>query len=139
MKVAPTILLTEEERAMLNVWLHLQTSARLALRSKIILLAAEGHQNQEIARQLRTSHKTVSLWRRRFSKGRLAAIEKEVPRGRQGLMADRAMVQMIVQKTKERLANGTRWTIRSLAKELGVSPSMVRRAWKANGLTSRQK
>jgi len=136
MKIAPTILLTEEERTRLNVWLRLQPSARLALRSRIILLAADGHENQEIARKLRASCKTVSLWRRRFSKGRLAAIEKESPRGRQGPMVDEAV---ILQKTKECPADGTRWTIRSLAKELGVSPSMVRRVWKANGLNACQK
>jgi len=55
---------------------------RLALRAQIILLAAEGKTNQQIAQQLHTSPKTVSLWRRRFLEGGLGAVEREAPRGK---------------------------------------------------------
>ena len=105
MKVATKILLTEEERTALNVWLRLPTSARLVLRAKIILLAADGRTNQEIARQLRASRKTVSLWRRRFLKGRLAGIEKESPRNKPQSRVDEAVVRLILRKMKERPAN----------------------------------
>ena len=138
MKVANRILLTEEERTILNVWLRLPTSARLALRAKIILLAADGRTNYEIADQLQATRKTVSLWRRRFLKDRLAGIEKEAPRGRQGPTVDEAVVRLILQKMKERPANTPRWTIRSLAKELGFSPAKLHRVLKACDLESRQ-
>ena len=59
MKTARKITLTEEERTTLNVWLRLHTPTRLALRAKIVLLAADGKSNQEIAGQLRASPKTV--------------------------------------------------------------------------------
>lgn len=138
MKVAERIILTEEERTTLNVWLRLPVSARLALRSKIILLAADGYENQEIARQLRALRKTVSLWRRRFLKGRLAGIEKEAPRSKQQSKIDEAVVRAILRKMRERPVNGTRWTSRSLAQELGLSASMILRVWKANDLNFRQ-
>jgi transposase len=137
MKVANRISLTEEERTTLNVWLRLPVSARLALRAKIIFLAADGRTNQEIARQLRASRKTVSLWRRRFLEGRLAGISKEAPRGKQGPMVDEVVVRLILQKMKERPANTPRWTIRSLAKELGISSARLHRVWKACDLDSR--
>lgn len=137
MKVAKGISLTEEERTMLNRWLRLPMSARLILRAKIILLAADGRTNQEIARQLRASRKTVSLWRRRFLKGRLAGIEKESPRNKPQSRVDEAVVRLILRK-KERPANVTRWTIRSLAKELGVPSATLHRAWKIYRLDSRQ-
>ena len=123
---------------MLNVWLRLHTSARLALRAKIILLAADGGTNQEIAGQLRASPKTVSLWRRRFLEGRLASIEKEAPRSKRRSKVNEAMARLILRKTKERPASTTHWTTRSLAKELGISPSLVHRVWKAYGLNSCQ-
>jgi DNA-binding CsgD family transcriptional regulator len=82
MKIAPPITLTDQERSRLLVWKRLGVSARLALRAEIILLAAEGKTNQQIARQLHTTPKTVSLWRRRFLQARLAGIEREAPRGR---------------------------------------------------------
>jgi len=78
MKVAPEILLTEEERTTLERWSRgRSTPARLVLRSKIVLLAAEGRMNQKIAPRLKTGMKTVSLWRRRFAEERLAGIEKD--------------------------------------------------------------
>jgi transposase len=130
-KTARKIAVTEEERATLRVWLRLRAPARLALRAEIVLLAADGKGNQEIAAQLRTSSKTVSLWRRRFLEDRLAGIEKEAPRGRHRAKVDEAMAGLILRKTKERPSNAIRWTVRSLAKELGISPSLVQRVWKA--------
>jgi len=138
MRVAPRIILTDEERTMLNVWLHLQTSARLRLRAKIILLAADGQTNQEIACQLGASRKTVSLWRQRFLKGRLTDIEREAPRSKQKSKVYEATARLILRKMKERPANGTRWTTRSLAKELKISPSLVYRVWQDYGLASPQ-
>lgn len=82
MKRAPPITLTDQQRSMLLLWKRLGVSGRLALRAEIILLAAEGKTNQQIAQQLHTSPKTVSLWRRRFLEGCLAAIEREAPRGK---------------------------------------------------------
>jgi len=135
MKVATKISLTEEERTALNVWLRLPTSARLVLRAKIILLAADGRTNQQIARQLQASRKTVSLWRRRFLEGRLAGIEKESPRNKPQSKVDEAV---ILQKMKEHPANIPRRTVRSLAKELGISPAALHRVWKIYRLDSRQ-
>ena len=82
MKIVPPITLTDEERSRLLVWKRLGVSTRLALRAEIILLAAEGKTNLQIARQLHTTPKTVSLWRRRFLQGRLEGIEREAPRGK---------------------------------------------------------
>lgn len=132
MKVAETIVLTEEERTTLNVWLHLPVSARLVLRAKIILLAADGKTNKEIAGQLRATRKTVSQWRRRFLKSRLGGIEKEA-RAKRTLKVNKAV---ILQKMKERPANASHWTVRSLAKALGIPLTTLHRALKAYGLDS---
>jgi len=137
MRIVKEISLTDEERTMLNLWLRLPMSARLVLRAKIILLAADGRTNQEIACQLQASRKTVSLWRRRFLKGRLAGISKEAPRGRQGSIVDEAVVRLILQKMKDQPVNTPRWTIRSLANELGIPPATLHRAWKACDFESR--
>ena len=139
MKTSPIIVLTDEEREMLNLWLRLHPSTRLGLHAQIILLAADRKSNLEIASQLRTSPKTVSLWRHRFLESRLAGIEKEAPRRKPRSKANAAMVRRIIRKTtKESPPTGTHWTTRSLARELGISPSMVQRVWKAKGLNLRQ-
>src|SRR3989304_1914393 len=135
MKIAPRIALTHEERTALERWSRgRSTPARLVLRSRIVLLAAEGKMNQKIAPRLRTALKTVSLWRRRFAEQRIAGIEKGGPRGGRPRTSKR-MARLIVEKTtRERPANATHWSTRTLAKHLGTSRSMVQRVWKANGL-----
>lgn len=68
MRVAPRIELTAEDRKTLLAWSRARsTPARPVLRAKIVLAATEGKMNQEIAADLRTLRKTVSLWRSRFS------------------------------------------------------------------------
>ena len=68
MRIAPSIQVTEPERQQLTQWARgRRTPARLVLRAKITLLAAEGHDNQHIATALDTSRQTVGLWRYRFA------------------------------------------------------------------------
>jgi hypothetical protein len=49
------------------------------LRAKMILLAAQGFGNDEIAGRLDTRRKVVSMWRKRFYEARLAGLD-ELPR-----------------------------------------------------------
>ena len=134
MKIAPEIILTDEERTTLERWSRgRSTPARLVLRSRIVLLAAEGKMNQKIAPRLKTALKTVSLWRRRFAEQRFAGIEKDAPRGGRPKPRKR-MARLIVEKTtQERPANATHWSTRTLAEELGTSrfdgPAGVEGQW----------
>ena len=52
------------------------------LRARMILHAAEGMSNDEIARRLDTRREVVSLWRKRFFADRLAGLEEHVRPGR---------------------------------------------------------
>lgn len=56
-------------------------TASLKQRSTIILLAAEGYQNQEISRQVGLHYNNVAIWRKRFAEAlpRLKEIENEHP------------------------------------------------------------
>ena len=82
MRVAPKIELSPEEKTILSKWSRgRSTPARLVLRAKVVLLAAEGVQSREIALRLKTSRQTVGLWRSRFAARRCAGIEKDAPRG----------------------------------------------------------
>ena len=136
MKSAPRIILTDDERASLDRWSRgRKTAARLVLRAKIILLAAGGMMNKEIAAELQTAPKTVSLWRQRFATGRLEGIRKDAPRGGRPAETREKIACRIVEKTtRETPANATHWSTRTLAKALGTSPAMVQRVWKAHGL-----
>lgn len=136
MRVAPKIELSPEEKTLLSKWSRgRSTPARLVLRAKVVLLAAEGVQSREIALRLKTSRQTVGLWRARFAARRCAGIEKDAPRGGRHPRKREKVEHLIVHKTtQERPANATHWTVRTLAKELGIDRSMVHRVWRANGL-----
>ncbi len=82
MRKAPVIVLTPEDRDYLGKCAKgRRTQARLVMRAKIILLAADGMENQQIAERLDTSRQTVGLWRQRYEEKGREGIEKDAPRG----------------------------------------------------------
>ncbi len=136
MRTAPVITLTEEDRKVLQRWSRgRRTQARCVLRAQIVLLAAEGKMNLDIAEELETSRQTVGLWRQRFADQGLSGIEKDAPRGGRPSHLRKDLEALIIRKTtQEKPKNETHWSTRSLAKELGITHSMVHRVWNANGL-----
>ena len=67
MRVAPAIELSSEARLELEKLSRRRTTAvRVALRSRIVLLAADGMGNKEIAQQLAVAPRMAALWRGRF-------------------------------------------------------------------------
>jgi transposase len=126
----------DAERQRLERWARgRRTPVRLAQRAQMVLLAAEGKQNQAIAAAIGVGRVTVARWRNRFATQRLAGIEQDAPRGGRKPTKRRQVASMIVERTtKTTPANATQWSTRSLAKALGVSPSMVYRVWRASGL-----
>src|ERR1017187_6896751 len=78
---AASIMLTPDERGTLEAWARERSiPARLVQRARIVRLAAEGRQSQDIAEELDISRPTVQLWRQRFLAVWLAGLEKDAPR-----------------------------------------------------------
>ena len=81
MRIAPAIALTSEQQVILEAQARSRSlPARLVERSRIVLLAASGKQDKEIARTLHTTPKKVSRWRKRFLQLGLAGLEKDALR-----------------------------------------------------------
>lgn len=75
--------LTNLERSLLEETASKYTSPYIyVIRAKIILYAAEGMGNQEIASKLDLPRQIVSKWRKRFVKERLAGLQSRPRRGR---------------------------------------------------------
>lgn len=136
MRVAPEITLMAEERETLEQWSRSRTQqVRRAQRARMILLAADGMTNHEIADAVGAGRVAVGRWRTRFAEKRLAGIEKDLPRGGRKPTQRSKWARVIVETTLHTLPeNATHWTTRTLADCLGVSRSMVQRVWKANNL-----
>lgn len=136
MRKAIPITLSDEERTTLTAWARSRTvAARLVTRARIVLLAADGRQNQQIAEALGIDRGTAVCWRARFASQRLPGIEQERSgRGRRPTKR-KHWARTIVEVTLHTLPpNATQWSQRTLATHLGVSTALVTRVWKEHNL-----
>jgi transposase len=133
--IAVLIELTEGEREQLVSWSRRHTSAQaLALRSRIVLAAAEGLKNTEIAERLAVKRSTVSKWRTRFAEDRLDGLVDEPRPGQPRKITDDQVEEVIVKTLESTPKNATHWSTRSMAAEVGLTQSAVHRIWRAFGL-----
>lgn len=140
MNSAIAIELTQQEQTVLQKNIRSRkTPIRLIERSKIILFAAEGLSNIEIAENLDISAHKVGRWRNRYAALGYTGIEKELPRGgNQGGKKTASQARLrskIIQMTTQTKPQGaTHWSTRTLAKKLGTTHSFVNRVWQESGL-----
>ena len=132
-RVAPTIELADEHKRELSKLVRFKlTSVRLVQRAQIVLLAAQGLQNKDIAAQLGIGRIQVARWRERYLQCGLQGIEKDLARGAPPVKVDVArLVELTTQSMPEA---ATHWSTRTMAAVLKISPSTVMRHWHANGL-----
>jgi len=133
--VAVAIELSDQERAQLEAWSRRRTSAQaLALRARIVLQAADGLKNSEIAERLGISRATVTTWRSRFAEHRLDGLLDEPRPGRPRTITDDKVEEVIVKTLETTPKDATHWSTRSMAREVGLTQSAVLRIWRAFGL-----
>lgn len=127
--------LTADERAQLESWTRRRRSAQaLAMRSRIVLLAADGLNNTEIARELRIHRNVAGKWRSRFVEQRLDGLLDEPRPGRPRMITDEQVEEVVVKTLESTPKDATHWSTRSMAREVGLTQSAVLRIWKAFGL-----
>jgi transposase len=132
---AARIVLTLDERAELERWVRRpSTAAGLALRAKIVLAAAEGGSNTELAGHLGVNRGTVTKWRNRFAQMRCDGLLDEPRPGRPRVHGDERIEALITTTLETAPPDATHWSTRSMAKHLGMSQSTVSRVWRAFGL-----
>src|SRR3954471_12062099 len=133
--VAVAIELSDDERVQLEAWARRRTSARaLAQRSRIVLLAAAGLANTEIAAHVGVSRATAATWRARFAEHRLDGLVDEPRPGRPRTIGDDKVEEVIIKTLETTPTDATHWSTRSMAREVGLTQSAVLRIWRAFGL-----
>lgn len=131
----PQIVLSDDEREVLERWARRPKSAQaLALRCRIVLAASEGATNQDIAARVGCNPVTVGKWRRRFAELRVDGLHDEPRPGRPRTVSDADVERVIVKTLEEQPANATHWSTYSMAEAAGMSQSTVSRIWRAFGL-----
>src|SRR5206468_9960936 len=135
-KIASAVVLSESDRNQLENWVRAQfTPQQVALRSRILLMAADGNQDLEIADELNVNRHTPALWRKRFqTEGLYGVWEVQAGRGRKPLY-DEEKVSAIVAATLQTKPKGsTHWSCRTMARAQHVSPSTINRLWQEYNL-----
>ena len=127
--------LSESEREELRVMTRSRSMPQsLAQRARIVLGAADGESNMEIAERLGLSQRTVGIWRKRYLTQRLAGLYDEPRPGGPRSIRDEEIAALLRKTLKTKPKGGTHWTCRSIAAETKLSKSTVQRVWKAFGL-----
>jgi transposase len=136
MRKAPAIILDADTRVRLEQLAGSRSQpVRLVQRSRIILLAAAGLDNEAIGTELKMTRQKVGRWRSRFTAEGIDGILKEESRPGRPLKFGRRKRAAIVRATLEETpANAMLWSLASMSARAGVSPSTVGRIWKAHGL-----
>ena len=131
---APSIVLDLSTRSTLNGWAQAaSTPQALALRSRIILEAAAGRSNQQIASELKIPEVTVGKWRRSFALQALQGLHDAPRSGRPPLHAAEVWRKVQTLACQQPKSQG-RWTVRTLAREVGLPHSTVQAILNASEL-----
>lgn len=128
--------LSPDQRRALEAWRDSpHTPRQVALRARIILLAAAGASNRAIARALQTTQITVILWRKRFIQGGAQALLELAPgRGPRRRIPQRKVRQILEATRRAPPAGEKRWSVRSMARAQRVSQTTIQRIWDEYGL-----
>lgn len=133
---AAPLVLDSAQREVLEVLAHSRTAEhRLVQRAQVLLHAADGMSNVDIAALTGVSKPTVLAWRRDFAARGLARLGKVAPgRGRKPSIPQEVIEKIVELTLHQRPAGATHWSCRSMAAAVGVSPATVQRVWAARGL-----
>src|SRR5438128_5304304 len=136
MRIAAAIALSPEQRTLLVSQARSRSlPVRVAERARIVLFAASGQRDKEIAARMAITPKKVSRWRKRFLALGVAGLQKDAPRpGRKPTIGARLTKRIVTLTTRQQPPNATHWSTRTMAAAVGISEASVRRIWRAHGL-----
>jgi transposase len=127
--------ISEDERRKLEALLRAGTAEqRLVKRARIVLLAAEGLNNEEIAQRCQCNVNTAKLWRNRWRDQGLEGLKDTPGRGRKKIYVDQKEAEILAATLERPDEPLTHWSARRLAEQIGVPKSTILRVWKRNRL-----
>ncbi len=131
MPTIPPLVITDAERAELERRVRAHTTPqRAAKRARIVLLAADGIPNRQIAPLVGMNQHTLSHWRRRFEAERLASLEDRPRPGRPLVYGHDQRLRLVAKVTEEPPDPASHWSHSQLAgalADIGISASQIGR------------
>jgi transposase len=99
-------------------------------RARLILMLAEGLPYRTMQTRLDTTAATISRWKQRFVKGRIAGLTEVRHPGKRPFVITPALTAKVLSATRRQPQDGsTHWSCRKLAQSLGISKDSVQRIW----------
>jgi transposase len=125
-----------EARSQLHTLVRRRTTpVRVAERCRIVLLAADGLQDKQIAERMQVTPLMASRWRSRFLSHGVPGLVKDAPRpGRTPTITAAQVAEIVARTTQRTPVNATHWSRSTMAREAAISESSVGRIWHAHGL-----
>ena len=124
-RVALPVQIDPETRNTLNQFIRSSSTPQsLAMRSRIVLAAADGASNQQIASELKIPAITVGKWRRSFAIDGIEGLRDAARSGRPP-KHDADVRQRVQTRVCQQPEAQSRWSVRTLAAELGLPSSTV--------------
>jgi transposase len=137
MRVAkPVKLSADDDRNLRILSKRKRIEAHVQMRARIVLMAAEGMSDKDIAQKLDTDRRVAARWRARFlATGAQGLLHDATRPGRPRSARRDDNVDKVVRTTLEHTPEGaTHWSTRTLAAYLGTNASAVARIWRAHGI-----
>src|SRR3954452_14937783 len=132
-RATPLLLRENDANELMRLTRSSSGSAGLAARARIVLLAAEGSSNVQIAELVGVSRPTVDLWRNRYREHGLAGLVDADRSGRPRRVDPRRIVEATLTPPPKSMGV-THWSSRLLAARLHVSHVTISAAWKQYGV-----
>src|SRR5665213_2306185 len=126
--------LRDGDRGRLSAWVRSSSvRAGVSQRARIVLLAADGVSNTEIAARVGVSRPTVISWRARYEAGGVGGLRDEPRSGRPRSIDHEAIIAATLTPPPKKLGI-THWSSRLLAARLKIDHATVARAWRDYGV-----
>ena len=133
---AAQVTIPDSDREQLESWARSRTvSVRVAQRARIVLMAADGRMDKDIAVETRSSLPKVLRWRRRYITHGLAGIERDATRPGRKKALSQEQVKAVVDRTLQTKPPGaTHWSTRTMSEATGLSRMAIQRIWTGHNL-----
>lgn len=133
-RLKPLVIRPEDQAQLLTWSRRPKTAQALAVRARIVLLAAEGRSHSDIARQLPATLRTVWKWRQRYLDQGLDGLLDEPRPGTSRKLSDEQVERVLTRTLENQPQGATHWSTRDMAKACGLSQSSISRIWRAFSL-----
>ena len=130
------VTLSESDRKELDRWVSAhRTPQQVAQRCRIILAAAGGQKDKDVAESMKINSKTVALWRQRFlTEGPDCLWEVAAGRGRKPQLTAEKVEEVVNATLQTQPRGATHWSCRTMAEKQEVSKATINRIWQSHGL-----